>query len=344
MDKDIPFIKGLELNKGFYADIVKPLLDKKYPNLAYTAALLGYGSDVLGFDTEISMDHNWGPRLQLFVDDKNLIPELNNYFSFELPVLYKNFPVNFSKAGYDGTVRMEFTGKKPVNHLIEIITFEDYLKNNYLIDKTNHFIYKDWLHFTDQNLIEITSGSVFHDGLKKVNNTRGELKFYPLDICKLRLAVVWNYISNKEAFIGRSAALNDYIGLRINANRIINYLIKILFYLENKYIPYSKWFGHSFKQLNVYSSVGDIVMDLLKENVPEKIEDTICILYEKVIEKHNENEELPHLKNKRRHYFNRPYKVIFAENIVGELLNSIHDEEIKKIDLKKYGYDIIIDA
>jgi hypothetical protein len=113
MDKDIPFIKGLELNKGFYADIVKPLLDKKYPNLAYTAALLGYGSDVLGLDTEISMDHNWGPRLQLFVDDKNLIPELNSYFSFELPFLYKNFPVNFSKAGYDGTSRMEFTDKKP---------------------------------------------------------------------------------------------------------------------------------------------------------------------------------------------------------------------------------------
>jgi hypothetical protein len=344
MDKNIPFIKGLELNKGFYTDIVKPLLDKKYSNVAYTAALLGYGSDVLGFDTEISMDHNWGPRLQLFVDDKKVIPELNKYLSYELPVLYKNFPVNFSKAGYDGTVRMEFTGTKPVNHLIEIITFEDYLKNRYAIHKTNNFIYKDWLDFTDQNLIEITSGSVFHDGLKKVHNTREELKFYPLDICKLRLAVLWNYISNKEAFIGRSVALNDYIGLRINANRIINYLIKILFYLENKYIPYSKWFGHSFKQLNVYSDVGDIIIDLLKENVPEKIEDTICILYEKVIEKHNENEELPYLKNKQRHYFNRPYKVIFAENIVRELLNSIHDEEIKKIDLKKYGYDIIIDA
>jgi hypothetical protein len=200
------------------------------------------------------------------------------------------------------------------------------------------------LDFTDQNLIEITSGSVFYDGLKKVNNTRGELKFYPLDICKLRLAVLWNYIGNKEAFIGRSIALNDYIGLKINANRIINYLIKILFYLENKYIPYSKWFGYSFRQLNVYNDVSGIIINLLKENVPEKIGDTICVLYEKVIEKHNENKRLPYLKNKRTNYFNRPYKVIFAENIVGEILNSINGDEIKKNDLKKYGYDIIIDA
>ena len=344
MDKNIPFIKGLELNKGFYTDIVKPLLDKKYPNLTYTAALLGYGSDVLNLDTETSIDHNWWPRLQLFANDKNSIPELNNYFSFELPFLYKNFPVNFSKAGYYGTIRMESTDKKPLNHLIEIITFEDYLKDRYSIDKTNNFTYKDWLNFTDQNLIEITSGLVFHDGLKKVNNTREELKFYPLDICKLRLAVLWNYIWNKEAFIGRSIALNDYIGLKINTGRIINYLIKILFYLENKYIPYSKWFGHSFKQLNVYNDASEIIINLLKENIPEKIEDNICILYEKVIEKHNKNKELPYLINKTRHFFKRPYKVIFAENLVDELLNSIKDEKTKKTDLKKYGYDIIIDA
>jgi hypothetical protein len=74
------FIKGLELNKGFYIDVVKQLLDKKYPDLIYSAALLGYGSDVLGYDTEISMDHNWGPRLQLFIADKDLILELDNYF------------------------------------------------------------------------------------------------------------------------------------------------------------------------------------------------------------------------------------------------------------------------
>lgn len=344
MDKDSTFIKGLELNRGFYEDIVKPLIDKKYPDLVYTAALLGYGSDVLGFDTKTSMDHNWGPRLQLFVNNRNLIPELNNYFSLELPFFYKNFPVNFSKAGYDGAIRMETTDRKPINHLIEITIFEDYLKGRYSINKTNNFTYKDWLNFTDQNLIEITSGLVFHDGLKKVNNTREELKFYPLDIFKLRIAVLWNYIWNKEAFIGRSIALNDYIGLKINTSRIINYLMKILFYLENKYIPYSKWFGYSFKQLSVYADINGIIINLLEENIPEKIETGICILYEKVIEKHNENKGLPHLENKTRYFFNRPYKVIFAENIVDELLKSIENEEIKKIDLKKYGYDIIIDA
>jgi hypothetical protein len=344
MDKKVPFIKGLELNEGFYTDIIKPLLDKNYQKLPYSAALLGYGSDVLGFDTEVSMDHNWGPRLQLFIDDKDLISELKNYFSYELPLQYKNYSVNFSKPGYDGTIRMEYTDKKPVNHLIEITTFEDYLKERYSMEKTSDFTRQDWLNFTDQSLVELTSGRVFYDGLNKINKMREELKFYPLDVCKLRMAVLWNYISNKEAFVGRSIALNDYIGLKLNTGRIVNYLIKLLFYLENKYIPYCKWFGSAFRQLDAYKDVNVLVMNLLKENIPERIEEYICILYEKVIEIHNRNRELPHLENKTRYYFNRPYKVIFSENIVSEIQDSIKDEAIKKVNLMKYGYDIILDA
>jgi hypothetical protein len=289
------------------------------------------------------MDHNWGPRLQLFINEKELIEELNGYLCSELPFHYKNFPVNFSKPDYDNAVNMKSIDKLPINHLIEITTFEDYLNNRYSIDKINNFQNNDWLGFSDQNLLEITSGLVFHDGLNKVNKTREELKFYPLDICRLRMAVLWNYIWNKEAFIGRSIATNDYVGLKINASRIVNYLMKILFYLEKRYIPYSKWFGSAFAKLTAYNGINDLVINLLKENIPENIENNLCLLYEKVLERNNKNTELPYIKNKTRNFFNRPYKVIFSENIVSEFINSIKDEEIRKVNIKKYGHDIIID-
>jgi hypothetical protein len=337
------FIKGLELNNGFYKDIVKPLLDKKYPNLVYSASLLGYGSDVLNYDTEVSMDHNWGPRLQLFIYEEGLTKKINEYLSNELPFQYKGFSVNYTKPKYDGVQSMEFIKEKPVNHLIQVWTFEEYLKKIYSINKITNFTNKDWLEFTDQSLLEITSGLVFYDGLKKINNTREELKFYPLDICKLRMALLWDCIWNKEAFIGRSIEINDYIGLKINVNRIVNYLIKILFYLEKRYIPYSKWFGCAFKQLNIYNNMDNLVVKILSENIPKKIEEYLCILYEKVIEIHNRNKELPYIKNQIKDFFGRPYKVIFAEDIVRDLKNSIEDENVKNIDLKKYGYDIIID-
>ena len=45
------FIKGLELSELFYEQAVKPILAKSFPDLTYSAALIGRGSEVLGFDT-----------------------------------------------------------------------------------------------------------------------------------------------------------------------------------------------------------------------------------------------------------------------------------------------------
>ena len=61
------FVPGLELARDFYATVVRPLLDVEFPGLAYAAALIGPGSDVAGYDTERSTDHDWGPRLQVFL-------------------------------------------------------------------------------------------------------------------------------------------------------------------------------------------------------------------------------------------------------------------------------------
>ena len=48
-------------------DAVQPMLGEHLPNLNYSAGLIGGGSEVLGFDSEISTDHDWGPRVMLFV-------------------------------------------------------------------------------------------------------------------------------------------------------------------------------------------------------------------------------------------------------------------------------------
>jgi hypothetical protein len=57
------FIPGLELCRRFYDDVVVTYL----ADVPHTAARIGPGSEVLGFDTERSTDHDWGPRLQVFL-------------------------------------------------------------------------------------------------------------------------------------------------------------------------------------------------------------------------------------------------------------------------------------
>lgn len=57
------FISGMKLARRFYVGVVRPLLAGE----PHSAALLGPGSEVLGFDTERSADHDWTARVQLFL-------------------------------------------------------------------------------------------------------------------------------------------------------------------------------------------------------------------------------------------------------------------------------------
>ena len=92
------FIKGKQLCADFFQECAKPVLDKYFPELIYSAGLLGYGSDVLGYDDEVSADHMWGPRFYLFLRKEDMWKkeEIMHALCENLPYSYKGYSVNFS--------------------------------------------------------------------------------------------------------------------------------------------------------------------------------------------------------------------------------------------------------
>lgn len=64
-------MKGLDLSRAYYNEIIKPLINDNLPQTAnnHAAALIGWGSDVLGNDDELSRDHEWGPRCIILLPD-----------------------------------------------------------------------------------------------------------------------------------------------------------------------------------------------------------------------------------------------------------------------------------
>ena len=79
------FQPGAQLSSAFYAEVVRPLLGSR----RHSAGLLGWGSDVLGYDTVRSTDHGWGPRLLLLVDDAGEVEELEGLLTSRLPARFR---------------------------------------------------------------------------------------------------------------------------------------------------------------------------------------------------------------------------------------------------------------
>lgn len=74
-------MKGSELSHGLFVNHLLPFLRDRFPEYlnSISAAAVGEGSDVLGFDDSISQDHNFGPRIALFLPDeihKNVSDEM----------------------------------------------------------------------------------------------------------------------------------------------------------------------------------------------------------------------------------------------------------------------------
>lgn len=65
------FVPGAELSRRFYSEVVQPILSARFPDLPHSAALLGRGSEVLGFDDEMSTDHDWRPRALVFLAEED---------------------------------------------------------------------------------------------------------------------------------------------------------------------------------------------------------------------------------------------------------------------------------
>src|SRR4029077_7989925 len=81
-----------------FAEVVRPLLEAEFPGLEYAAALIGAGSEVLGFDSERSTDHDWGPRLLVFLEDEEaerLGVAVDEMLGRRLPEVFGGYPVAF---------------------------------------------------------------------------------------------------------------------------------------------------------------------------------------------------------------------------------------------------------
>ena len=106
-------MSGVDLAQMFYIEAVRPLIKER----VHSAARLGSGSDVLGFDTSRSTDHGWGPQLHVFVAASQ-VDATRAAIDSGLPAEFQGWPVRF---GWDEVA---------VQHHVSVLTLEEWLASH----------------------------------------------------------------------------------------------------------------------------------------------------------------------------------------------------------------------
>jgi hypothetical protein len=329
------FIPGLRLGQLFYIEAVKPILYKILPGLPYSAALIGSGSEILGFDTEMSTDHDWGPRLMLFLREDDYHQHrmaIDETLRNELPPKFYGHSTNFTPPDpADNNVQLlQELDTGPVNHRVEILTmrgfFLDYL--NFDIEKS--IKPADWLTFSEQKLRSITAGAVYYDGIG-LQAVRKSFAYYPHDVWLYMLASGWNRIGQEEHLMGRAGMVGDEIGSPIIAARLVRDIMQLCFLMEKQYAPYAKWFGRAFLTLKCSEALSPVLKKVLSAETWQKREKYLVPAYEHIAEMHNRLGITKRLPAKASSFFGRPFQVIDGGGFAEAICARITDPPVRQI-------------
>ena len=340
------FLKGLDLCRRFFDEAVKPVKDKYFPGLAYSAALIGSGSDVLGFDTPQSRDHDWGPRLLIFLSMGGLEKygdEINRILRRELPSEVCGYSTNYAYHE-DGTYLMAKADSDQINHRVEIFTVAGFFKERLGFDPNEEIKAVDWLATPENNLLMVTAGEVFHDGLAELVPLRRKLAYYPDQVWLYLLAAGWRRIAQEEAFMGRCGQADDELGSRLVAGRLVRDIMRLCFVMERRYAPYIKWFGSAFTQLPCAGDLTPILIQVLSAATWQERQTPLIKAYEYLANMHNRlgiTESLPpHVSQ----FYKRPFLVIHADRFVEAIRAQIDSDEVLALPAHLGGYDQWIDS
>jgi hypothetical protein len=356
-NKHRQFIPGLELAEGFFHEEVVPVMEKHYPDLKYSAALIGHGSEILGFDDPVSMDHHWGPRVMFFLgqaDFSSKKDSIQSVLSRELPLTFRDYPTNFSEPDPldNGVQLLRPLNSGPVNHRVETYTIEGFFANYLNIQVNRELEPSDWLTLPQQKLRSITAGKVFRDdlGLEEIRNG---LSWYPYDLWLYLMAAVWTRIGEEEHLMGRAGTMGDEIGSALIGSRLVRDIMRLTFLMEKVYMPYAKWFGTGFSRLKPAGELEPCLAAALHAAKWQEREEALCSAYRQAAIKHNALGITEPVPAEISEFWGRSFKIIHGERFARALIGNIQDPRIKlltprsilgNIDLISDNTELLMDA
>jgi hypothetical protein len=327
------FSSGITLARDFFDEIIKPLLAEKTPGIPYAAALIGPGSDVLGFDTPISRDHDWGPRLQLFLPERELSKRadlLDRVLASGLPSEFQGFPTSFTAADANGYRHPQPDAGPPVGHLVEITSVGRYSRKLLGFDPLAGMSARQWLLAPQERLLELTAGEVFADSVGELTNLRERLGYYPKQVWIYLMAAQWQRIARREEIVARTGVGGDDLGSRIVLAALVREIARLAFLLERQYAPWDQWLARGLAGLRHASRLTPLLSRALAAYDWTQRESRLVDAYAILAALHNSLGLTAPLETMSERG-TRDFLTIHAERFAAALAEKIVDEELKPL-------------
>ena len=302
------FSSGIELCRRFYEQEIRPAISSQLAGLPHAAALLGRGSEVLGFDDEVSRDHDWKPRAVIFLEDHD------EARAGEVEDLLR------------GATAQRFEGYKTD---LSVTTIRAHLQRELAIDLDRQLSPTDWLTLSEQRLRSIAGGTIYHDEVG-LTDALARISYYPDGVWRYLMIAGWWRIHPEANLVGRTGQVGDELGSELIAAELVDAMMRLCFLLEREYAPYAKWFGTAFSRLNCAQVMLPILERVLASSSTQDREAALNDGYRELAALHNGAGITEPVPTGVVRMWDRPFGVLWGD-FPGALRQTIDDPEVLRI-------------
>lgn len=238
-------MKGLELCRAYYEQFGAEMIRENFPEYEGLIAvgLIGDGSECLGYDDEISRDHDFEPGFCMFLPDESLV---DSRTEFRLERAYAQLPREFM-----GVQRLRTAPVGGSRH--GVVRIRDFLAYRLGMPRLPQS-YDEWFGIPDYSLAQLCGGEVFRDDFGELTSIRHALASPPVDVRRKKLAGRLVLMAQAGQYnYGRCLRRGDEYAAQLAAIEFFNSAIAAVFLLEGRYMPYYKW---QFRALSELSDFG----------------------------------------------------------------------------------------
>ena len=238
------------------------MLRERFPELCpfLATGLAGSGSECLGFDDEVSRDHDFEPGFCIFLPGEDVV---DRKAAFALERAYAKLPGEFM-----GVRRAKVSPVGGARHGVMRTA-------DFMMDKTGtpdgNLSALQWLSLPDFALAEAVGGEIFDDRYGEITAIRKRLRRRPSDIRFKKLAGQLLMMAQSGQYnYNRCLRHGETAAAQLAVTEFVKSTMAAVFFINDEYQPYYKWSFRAMRALPRLSLEAELLEYLLTTDNEEE--------------------------------------------------------------------------